>query len=141
MIFLVSKDPFSAIQLQNQLKLAGELQVEIFLSVEEAEHNLYKLPDIILIEDNLSFSSLLYLTQSVKHHDAQTQVIWLCQKNCNDLHIIYKNYGVVNCIARNELLLEEMADKVQEILREPNNKMNNSKRIALLKKNLLDMDS
>lgn len=141
MIFLVSKDPFHAMQLQNQLKLTGESYVEIFLSVEEAEHNLYKLPDMILMDENLRFSNLLYLTQSVKIYDAHTRVIWLCQQECNNLQKVCKSHGVVHCIPKNEMLPEDMAVKVHEILGELNGKRSSNKRMKYLKKNLLDMDS
>lgn len=137
MIFLVSKDPFSALQLQNHLRLAGLSQVEIYLSIEEAEHNLYKLPDLVLAENNLSFSKLLYLTLSVKQYDAHMQVIWLCQKDSTQLHKLYKSYGVAHCISKSEVLLEEMMAKVHETLQEGNNKRNSSKRVEFLKKNFL----
>lgn len=141
MIFLVSKDPFNAMQLQNELKLAGESYVEIFLSVEEAERNLYKLPDMVLMDENLSFSNLLYLTQSVKIYDAHTQVIWLCQKECNDLQKVYESYGVTYCIPKNRVLLEDMAVKVHETLSKSDGKRNSHRRMEYLKKNLLDIDS
>lgn len=139
MIFLVSKDPFSAMQLQNKLKLAGQQQVEIFLSVEEVEQNLYKLPDMILMDENLTFSNLLYLTQSVKVYDGQMHVIWLCQKDSADLRKLYKSYGVAHCIPKNEVLLDELLGKVHETLNEPKNKKNSSRRMEFLKKNLLDI--
>jgi DNA-binding NarL/FixJ family response regulator len=141
MIFLVSKDPFNAMQLQNQLKLTGESYVEIFVSVEEVERNLYKLPDMVLMDENLSLSNLLYLTRSVKIYDTHTQIIWLCQKECNDLQKVCKSYGVAYCIPKNKVLLEDMAAKIHEILGELNSQRSSNKRMEYLKKNLLDMDS
>lgn len=141
MLFLVSKDPFSALQLQHQLKLIGAPAAEIYLSVEEAESNLYKLPHIVLLEDNLKLSNLLYLTQSVKIYDSQINVMWLCREEGSELEKIHKGYGVTCCLTKNDYLIEQLSLKIHEMLNGLNGKDTSKKRMQLLKNNLLNMDS
>lgn len=139
MIFLVSQDPFSALQLQSQLKLTGLPPVEIFLSVEETENNLYKLPDIVLIDENLSFPKLLALTQSVKGYNAQLKVIWLCEKDRTALQKIYQAHGAAHCIPKDELLLDSSLVKVHILLQHAYTKRSRQQRMEFLKKNLLSI--
>lgn len=141
MIFLVSKDPFSALQVQYKLKLIGAPAVEIYLSVEEAESNLYKLPQIVLLEENLELSNLLYLTQSVKLYDSQINVLWICREECSELEKIYKEHGVTSCLTKNDYLIEQLSLKIHEMLSGLNGKDTSKKRMQLLKNNLLNMDS
>lgn len=141
MIFLVSKDPFNALQLQNQLKLTDLPPTEIYLSVEEAENNLYKLPGIVLIDENLAFSNLLYLTQSIKIYDAQLPVIWLCKKDGSELQKTYKGYGVTHCIPEDEILLDKSLTKIHSILQDSAHQRSNKCRMEFLKKELLKLDS
>lgn len=140
MLFLVSKDPFSALQLQQQLRLIAASPVEIYLSVEEAESNLYKLPRLVLLEDNLEAPNLLYLTESIKLYDSQIALIWLCRKEHTGLEKIHKGYGVASCLTRDDQLPGQLSVKVQEILK--GLKENDTKkRVRLLKKKLFDTSS
>lgn len=108
MIFIVSTNPFGAVQLQSQLKSTNHQMVEVFLSAEEAEQNLYKLPDLILLDNSLELTDLLYLTQSVKSYDASIQILWLCNEDAFELKKMYKSYGVSHCLNKGEFLLEQV---------------------------------
>lgn len=108
MIFIVSTNPFGAVQLQSQLRSTNHQLVEVFLSAEEAEQNLYKLPDLILLDNSLELTDLLYLTRSIKAYDSSIQILWLCNEDAWELKKMYKSYGVSHCLQKGEFLLEQI---------------------------------
>ena len=108
MIFIVSTDPFGAVQFQRQLKNIHNQFVEVYLSVEEVEQNLYKLPDVVLIHQSLELTDLLYLTQSIKAYDPIIQIVWICDANCLELQKMHKSYGVSHCLNQEDYFLEQI---------------------------------
>lgn len=109
MIFIVNNDPFGAIQLQNQLKNANNHSVEIYLSIDETEQSLYKLPEVVLIDENMDLANLLYLTQSIKAYDSSIQVVWLSKNNSPELKRMCKSYGVLQCLSKEEFFFERLS--------------------------------
>lgn len=137
MIFLTGKFPFEAVQLQNQLRLTTRQQTEIFLSVEEAEANLYKMPDAIILDDNLGLTNLLYLTQSIKIYDSKIEVIWFCEDDYKELLGLHKSYGVFLCLNKKETSLEALSLSLMEICNRQEENHHRLRRKERLKKNLL----
>lgn len=136
MIFLISKLPFEAVQLQNHLKAATQQQIDIYLSVEEAEANLYKVPDVIVLDDNLGLTNLLYLTQSVKIYDSSIEVVWLCKEDYKELEGLQKSYGAFKCLSKDGTSLELLSFTLLEICNQQEEDQR-QKRKEYLKKNLL----
>lgn len=137
MIFIVGADPFGAVQFQTQLRNANQKFVEVFLSAKETEQNLYKLPDLVLLDHSLNLSDLLYLTQTIKAYDSAIQIIWLCDATCAELKRMYKSYGVSHCLNKGEYLLEQII-LISIETKEKNSRTESSKkRIEHLRKNIL----
>lgn len=137
MIFIINKEPFDAVALQSHLKQASRQFVEAYYSVEEAEANLYKLPDIILLDDNLELTDFLYITQSIKAYDPGIQIIWLCQESSFELLKMYKSYGVSYCLKKNEGLLERLSLSILEAHQQLDKNENSEKRKEQLRKSIL----
>lgn len=136
MIFIVSKDPFGAVQFQKQLKNTNNQFVEVYLSVEEVEQNLYKLPDVVLIHQSLELTDLLYLTQSIKAYDPIIQIIWICDSNCIELQKMHKSYGVSHCLHKEDYLLEKITIITQEAKQQSLRDDNCKKRIEYLRNSI-----
>lgn len=141
MIFIVNQDPFAAVQLQKQLKNTNDQFVEIYLSAEEAEQNLYKLPELILLDENLEFGNLLYITQSIKAYDASIQIVWLCSENSSELKKMYPSYGVLQCIPKGDYFLERLSLTIIEARQNISRSMHHQKRIEHLRNNILKASS
>lgn len=136
MIFLISKLPFEAAQLQNQLRVTTQQAVDVYLSVEEAEANLYKIPDVIILDENLGLTNLLYLTQSIKIYDSNIEVIWFCGEDYPELCKLQKSYGTYKCLNKKENPLELLSLSVMEICNRQEEGQQ-QKRKEYLRKNLL----
>lgn len=115
MIFLVSKNPMEAVQLQRTLKGTYQNSLDVYLSLNEVEENLYKLPDIIFIDENLELSDLISLTQSIKAYDPEIHVVWLCNSGSPYLEKIHKSYGVYHCLLKETHFLERISLLIKEI--------------------------
>lgn len=139
MIFLVNKDPFATLQLQNQLKEANIHAVEIYLSVNEAEQNLYKLPEVILLDENMELGNLLYLTQSIKAYDSSIQIIWICCESSSEIKKIFKSYGVMQCLTRGDYFLERLSLTIIEARETISRSKSRQKRIEKLRQDSLDL--
>lgn len=138
MIFIVNQDPFGAVQLQKQLKNTNDQFVEIYLAAEEAEQNLYKLPELILLDENLGFGDLLYLTQSIKAYDASIHIVWLCSESSSELQKMYPSYGVTQCITKGEYFLERLSLTIFESRKTMSRSKHHQKRIEHLRNNQLN---
>ena len=136
MIFLISKFPFEAVQLQNQLRVTTQQPADVYISVEEAEANLYKMPDTIILDDNLGLTNLLYLTQSIKIYDSKIEVIWFCDEDYQELLNLHKSYGVYKCLNKKKDPLELLSLSVMEICNRQEEGQR-KKRKEYLRKNLL----
>lgn len=141
MIFIVSTNPFGAVQLQAQLKANNQQLVEIFLSAEEAEQNLYKVPDLIILDNSLELTDLLYLTQSIKAYDPGIQILWLCNEEGIELRRMYKSYGVSHCLNKGEFLLEQISLIYIEARENCMHDEIRLKRIAHLRRNIFQNQS
>ncbi len=139
MIFIVNSEPFAAVQFQNQLKSINNNSAEVYLSTEETEQNLYKHPDIILLDENLGLADLLYLTQSIKAYDASIQIIWICNPNSSDLKKMYRSYGVMQCLAKGEYFLERLSLTIIEARETLTRSKGRQNRIEHLRQNILNM--
>lgn len=136
MIFIVGADPFSAVQLQMKLRNAKQQFVEVFLSAEETKQNLYKLPDLVLLDHSLDLSVLLELTDAIKRYDSGIQIIWLCDETCIELKNIHKSYDISHCLNKGEYLLEQIILITIET-KEKNSRLESSKkRIEHLRKSI-----
>ena len=136
MIFIVSTDPFGAVQLQARLKNANNPFVEVYLSPEETEQNLYKLPDVVLIDHNLELADILYLTQSIKAYDSNIQIIWMCDGECAELKKMHKSYGVSYCLSKEDYFLEKIALVAREAKEQSDQDANSLRRIEHLRKSI-----
>ena len=141
MIFIVNQDPFAAVQLQRQLKSTNDQFVEVYLSAEEAEQNLYKLPELILLDENLEFGNLLYITQSIKAYDASIQTVWLCSEDSSELKKMYPSYGVLQCIPKGDYFLERLSLTIIESRKNFSRTKHDQKRIEHLRNNILKPSS
>lgn len=128
MIFIINKEPVGAVSLQSHLKQASRQPVEVYFSVEEVEANLYKLPDIILLDDSIPLTDFLYITQSIKAYDPGIQIIWTCLEDSFELQKMYRSYGVSCCLNKNEGLLERLSLSILEANQELNRSENAEKR-------------
>lgn len=138
MIFIVSTNPFGAVQLQSQLKSTNNQLVEVFLSAGEAEQNLYKLPDLILLDNSLELTDLLYLTQSIKAYDSSIRIVWLCNEDAYELKKMYVSYGVSHCLNKGEFLLEQVTLIAIEAKEEGLRDEFSQKRIEHLRKSIFN---
>ncbi|WP_017730273.1 hypothetical protein [Nafulsella turpanensis] len=136
MIFLTSRFPFEAVQLLNQLRITTQECINIFPTVEEAEANLYKIPDIVLLDDNLGLTNLLYLTQSIKIYDSKIEVVWFCAEEYKELHSLHESYGVYQCFHKEQTSLELLSFTIMEICKREKEGQK-QKRKEYLRKNLL----
>lgn len=141
MIFLASKKPMEAVPLQKTLLESYNFCIDIYLSLHEVEENLYKLPDIIFIDENLEIPDLISLTQSIKAYDPEIQVVWLCKKSSPYLEKIYKSYGVYHCLKKEDYFLERISLLILEIKQQPTQKIRSQRKKAHMKRIILNKPS
>lgn len=117
-IFIVEDDRFYGEVIKNELEQKGYTQVEIHQSGEECISNLYKMPDIILLDyllaDSINGVEVLKL---IKTFNPDAQVIMLSGQEELNVAVNSLKYGAFDYVIKKEGALSEINTLIEKIIK------------------------
>jgi DNA-binding NtrC family response regulator len=117
-IFIVEDDPFYREIILNHLLQQDFDSIQVFKNGKELSDNLYKNPDIILLDYNLTDKNGLELLKEVKGFNPDIQVVFLSGQETIEVAVESLRYGAFDYILKNDLALDKLnkvLSKIQNI--------------------------
>ncbi|MFT7611075.1 MAG: DNA-binding NtrC family response regulator [Parvicellaceae bacterium] len=113
LIFVVEDDVFYANAIEKQLQNEHLTQIEVYHSGKTAVDNLYKIPEIVLLDHGLGDSDGLTILKQIKGLYPEIQVIFLSAQEELEVAINALKYGAYDYIDKGDDGLLKMASVVR----------------------------
>jgi DNA-binding NtrC family response regulator len=101
-IFIVEDDAFYATLLKNEIVKNRLGEVESFLSGEHFMENLFKIPDIVLLDYDLGSTKGIDILKKIKSINPNIQVIFLSAQEKLQVAITSLKYGAYDYVEKND---------------------------------------
>ncbi len=119
LIFIVEDDVIYQEIVRNELEQKKFNNVEVFSSGVDCVNNLYKMPDIILVDYNLDNTmDGIQLLKKIKVFNPNIQVLMLSAQEKLDVAINSMKYGAYDYIIKNDVAMKRigfMVDKINNL--------------------------
>ena len=126
-IFLVEDDPFYLSILQKSVTSAKVCQVSAYTTGEDCLNNIYKQPDIVVLDQNLEGNlSGLDVLKQIKGLNPDIQVIFLSAQEKMNIAIQSLKYGAFDYVIKDEEALLQVNKLISKIIRFKNAAQRNS---------------
>ena len=116
-IFIVEDDPFYANLLEQEIKKSRIGKVETFHSGENFLDNLFKMPDIVLLDHNLGTMSGIDILKQIKSVNPNIQVIFLSAQEKMNVAIQSLKYGAYDYVEKSESAIRRVKDLIKKIIK------------------------
>ena len=114
-IYIVEDDAFYANILKNEIMKNRLGEVESFSTGESFMANLYKMPDIVLLDHNLGTMQGIDILKNIKSINPNIQVILLSAQEEMRVAITLLKYGVYDYVEKNEDALKKIVELINPI--------------------------
>jgi DNA-binding NtrC family response regulator len=115
-IFIVEDDRFYGEIIKNELEQNNYTQVELHTSGDECINNLYKMPDIILLDYHLEGSlNGIEVLKKIKAFNPDAQVIMLSGQEELNVAVNSLKYGAFDYVVKKDGALAEMVALLEKI--------------------------
>lgn len=114
-IFIVEDDPFYAALLQKEIVKDKLGKVEIFSTGEHFMNNLFKMPDIILLDHHLGTMQGVDILKKIKSINPNIQVIFLSAQEKLQVAITSLKYGAYDYIEKNDRAFSRVKALIKRI--------------------------
>lgn len=116
-IFIVEDGAFYANLLKNELIKNRLGEVEFFSSGESFMDNLFKMPDIVLLDHNLGSMQGVDILKKIKSINPNIQVIILSAQEKMGVAITSLKYGAYDYVEKNDFALNRVVRLIKRILK------------------------
>jgi DNA-binding NtrC family response regulator len=117
LIFIVEDDVFYASAIKHELEKEKLTNIEVYHSGEEAFGNMYKLPEIVLLDHGLGDANGLSILKKIKSLNPSIQVVFLSGQDALDVAVKSLKYGAFDYIEKDGNGLINMAYAVKKLYR------------------------
>ena len=116
LIFIVEDDPIYRELIAHELRVAGYSNLELYSSGSEVVHQLFKSPEIILLDFHLGeeMDGLIVL-KTVKAFNPDIQVIILSAQEKLSIAVNSMKYGAYDYVAKNEVAPARIQGLIERI--------------------------
>jgi len=114
-IFIVEDDAFYASLLKNEIVKNKVGRVEVFHSGEKFLDNLFKMPDVVLLDHNLGSMRGLEVLKQIKSINPNIQVIFLSAQEKLQVAITSLKYGAYDYVEKNDSTLTRITSLIKRI--------------------------
>jgi DNA-binding NtrC family response regulator len=114
-IFIVEDDAFYASLLKNEIVKNRLGKVESFSSGESFMNNLYKMPDIVLLDHNLGSMKGVDILKEIKSINPNIQVILLSAKEKMRIAITSLKFGAYDYVEKNDFAFDRIKALIKRI--------------------------
>jgi DNA-binding NtrC family response regulator len=114
-IFIVEDDVFYASLLKNEIVKNRLGEVESFSSGESFMENLFKMPDIVLLDYNLGSMQGVDLLKQIKSINPNIQVILLSAQEKMHIAITSLKYGAYDYVEKNDFAFDRIKALIKRI--------------------------
>ncbi len=131
-IFIVEDDVFYATLLEKQL-LENQLDnVEVYCTGEECLDNLYKMPNVVLLDYDLGSSNGIDVLKNIKSVNPNIEVIFLSGQEKMNVAITSLKYGAYDYIEKNKTAFKRVKSLINKIGNN-NNVIKERKQLKMIK--------
>lgn len=116
-IFIVEDDAFYANLLKNEIVKNRLGKVESFSSGESFLENLFKMPDIVLLDYNLGSMEGVEVLKNIKAINPNIQVIFLSAQEKMNVAITSLKYGAYDYVEKNDVAFNRIKALIKRILK------------------------
>ncbi len=113
LIYIVEDDQFYAEMLKMQLENFGHKKLEVLHSGKALSENLYKQPDIVLLDYNLGDTTGLEILKKIKAYNPNIQVVFLSGQDDLQIAVNCLKYGAYDYVVKND----KTANRIQFLIR------------------------
>ncbi|MCI5055469.1 MAG: response regulator [Flavobacteriales bacterium] len=114
-VFIVEDDPFYREMVVNELSKDKSLVLESFDNGTDFKNNLYKNPDVVLMDYGLEDSDGLALLREIKGLNPNIEVIFLSAQEKLQVAINSLKYGAFDYITKNDAALSRLLPTINRI--------------------------
>jgi DNA-binding NtrC family response regulator len=114
-IFIVEDDTFYANLLKNEIVKHTLGEVESFSTGESFMNNLFKMPDIVLLDHNLGSMEGVDILKKIKSINPNIQVILLSAQDKMWIAITSLKYGAYDYVEKNDFALDRIKVLIKRI--------------------------
>ena len=114
-IFIVEDDAFYASLLKNEIVKNRLGEVESFSSGEDFMENLFKMPDIVLLDYNLGSMQGVDILKKIKSINPNIQVILLSAQEKMRIAITSLKYGAYDYVEKNDFAFDRIKALIKRI--------------------------
>jgi two-component system OmpR family response regulator len=114
-IFIVEDDAFYATLLKNEIVKNRLGKVESFSSGESFMNNLYKMPDIVLLDHNLGSMKGVDILKKIKSINPNIQVILLSAQEKMRIAITSLKFGAYDYVEKNDFAFDRIKALIKRI--------------------------
>jgi len=101
-VFIVEDDPFYATLLEREITNTKAGRVRVFHSGEKFLDNLYKMPEIVLLDHNLGSMKGIEVLKQIKSVNPNIQVIFLSAQEKLQVAITALKFGAYDYVEKNK---------------------------------------
>jgi len=116
-IFIVEDNVFYASLLKNEIVKNKLGKVESFSSGESFLENLFKMPDIVLLDYNLESMNGIEVLKNIKSINPNIQVIFLSAQEKMNVAITSLKYGAYDYVEKNDVAFKRINALINRILK------------------------
>jgi DNA-binding NtrC family response regulator len=116
-IFVVEDDPFYLELITHLLTTEGYHEVETFSKSDDCINNLYKMPDLCILDYNLEEGTGMDVLRHIKSINPDIQVIFLSGQEAMDVALKTLKYGAFDYIIKNENAMERLTLVINNIVK------------------------
>ena len=116
LIFIVEDDVIYQELVKNELEVSQYSNIEVFSNGTDCMSNLYKMPDIVMVDYNLDKNmNGIQVLKKVKNFDKNIQVIMFSAQEKLDVIISSIKYGAYDYVVKNEFAMRRLRRMVTSI--------------------------
>lgn len=114
-VFIVEDDAFYASLLENEIVKNSIGKVEVYHSGEKFLDNLFKMPDVVLLDHNLGSMKGIDVLKEIKSISPNIQVIFLSAQEKLQVAITSLKYGAYDYVEKNDSTLTRVVSIIKRI--------------------------
>ena len=115
LIYLVDDDPIFLELLEMLLSNIGYIKIEKYLTAEECKNNLYKMPDVIILDYNLDDVLGIDVLKDIVSFDPDISVIMLSSQSSIPNAIETLQYGAFNYVTKDDHAATNIDETIERI--------------------------
>lgn len=118
LIFIVEDDPIYCELLRNELEVHGFEQIDVFSTGQAAVEQLYRMPNIILLDYHLEGDSNgLDVLQLIKVFNPDIQILMMSAQDNIEVAVNSMKYGAYDYVIKNDSAMPRMMHLLGRIMR------------------------